>query len=114
MSRLPECSVTSCTNLSDPRWYVYANGKPYPACDGCGGYRVEILTEPELEKLRASYKEGMVRVLQVVEAEQAELERMAEVSAKSGYQDIEKMYKSHVDTVQSLAYDIRNLIESKT
>lgn len=38
---LPMCSVKVCANESDPRWFVYANGNGYPACDRHGGLVVD-------------------------------------------------------------------------
>lgn len=45
MNELPMCSAAGCSNEADPRWFVYWEGKAYPACDGCGG---EQLDEPPM------------------------------------------------------------------
>jgi hypothetical protein len=33
---LGKCSVGTCDNTLDPRWFVHSPAGPLPACDGCG------------------------------------------------------------------------------
>lgn len=60
---LKQCSVTGCTNQSDPRWFVRR-----PACDSHGEARDE-----EMGLLRTSIDEAREILQRIVEAHEATL-----------------------------------------